>query len=49
MYTVQLKNCGNILNGTINIEEAKLNIKHGINGTGESTISRSLKDKGNED
>lgn len=49
MYTVQLKNCGNILNGTINIEEAKLNIKHGINGTGKSTISRSLKYKGNED
>lgn len=48
MYTIELKNCGNIINGTITLEEAKLNIKHGINGTGKSTISKSLKYKDNE-
>lgn len=45
MYTVKLKNCGNIVDGTISIEESKLNIKHGINGTGKSTISKGLKIK----
>lgn len=45
MYTVELENCGNIINGTITIEKSKLNIKYGINGTGKSTISKSLKYK----
>ncbi len=43
MYTIDLKNCGNIIDGSINLEESKLNIKLGINGTGKSTISKCLK------
>lgn len=48
MYTVKLTNCGNIINGTITIEKSKLNIKYGINGTGKSTVSKSLKYKDSE-
>lgn len=40
---IQIKNCNNIDNGTIEITKKKLNIKFGINGTGKSTISRAIK------
>ena len=40
---ITVKNCNNIENGIINIEEGNLNIKYGINGTGKSTISKAIK------
>lgn len=40
---LNIKNCNNIEEGTIVIEENKLNIKYGLNGTGKSTISKALK------
>ena len=39
---IEIKNCNNIDIGQINIQPNKLNIKLGINGTGKSTIARSL-------
>lgn len=39
---VEIKNCNNIDIGAIGIQQNKLNIKLGINGTGKSTIARSL-------
>lgn len=39
---VELKNCNNIIDGNITIEENKLNILYGINGIGKSTIARSI-------
>ena len=40
---VNIKYCNNIIEGTVNIEENKLNIKYGVNGTGKSTISKAIK------
>lgn len=42
---VNIKYCNNIIEGTVNIEENKLNIKYGVNGTGKSTISKAIKYK----
>lgn len=39
---VQIRNCNNIDNGVIRIAEGLLNIKYAINGTGKSTISKSI-------
>lgn len=39
---IEIKNCNNIDTGSIEIQPNKLNIKLGINGTGKSTIARSL-------
>jgi energy-coupling factor transporter ATP-binding protein EcfA2 len=48
---VTIKNCNNIDNGFIKVEENRLNIKYAINGTGKSTISKAItafiKDKNN--
>lgn len=43
MYNIQIHNCNNIKNGTIEIEFGKLNIKYGINGTGKTTIANAIK------
>ena len=40
---VNIKYCNNIIEGTINIEVNKLNIKYGENGIGKSTISKAIK------
>lgn len=40
---ITLKNCNNIADGIIHIEEKKLNIKYGLNGTGKTTIVKALK------
>ena len=40
---LEIKNCNNIQKGSIKIEENKLNIKYGLNGTGKSTISKAIK------
>ena len=42
MYIVKISNCNNIKTGTIEIEKGKLNIKYGINGTGKTTIAKSI-------
>ncbi|MDD4151784.1 MAG: AAA family ATPase, partial [Candidatus Gracilibacteria bacterium] len=42
---IEIKNCNNINNGVIFIEENKLNIKFGINGTGKSTTAKSIQYK----
>lgn len=39
---VEINNCNNIINGQIEIETQKLNIKYGPNGTGKSTISKAI-------
>lgn len=40
---VIIKNCNSIDEADVHIEEATLNIKFGINGTGKSTISNAIK------
>lgn len=42
MININLKNCNNIDKGSIIIKKNTLNIKYGINGTGKSTIAKSL-------
>jgi len=37
-----VENCNNIDHGEIEIKENRLNIKHAINGTGKSTIAKSI-------
>ena len=39
---VSLKNCNNILDCNIEIEEKYLNLKYAMNGTGKSSISKAL-------
>lgn len=39
---ITINNCNNVETGTINIDEGKLNIKYGINGTGKSTIANAI-------
>ncbi len=39
---VQIRNCNNIVDANILIEDNKLNIKYAINGTGKSTISKAI-------
>lgn len=38
----EVKNCNSILKGNIKVEEEKLNIKYGINGTGKTTIAKAI-------
>ena len=42
MSNVVIKNCNNIKETSIIIEEGNLNIKFAINGTGKSTIAKAL-------
>jgi ABC-type Mn2+/Zn2+ transport system ATPase subunit len=42
---ITIKNCNNIDSGKIHIEEKKLNIKFGINGTGKSTLAKAIQFK----
>lgn len=42
MYQIKLENCNSISQGIITIEEGKLNIKYGINGTGKTTIAKAI-------
>lgn len=46
---IELKNCRNIQKGIININVNKLNIFYGPNGTGKTTISKSIQSLNNED
>ena len=39
---IDIANCNNIDEATLNIEKSKLNIKFAPNGTGKSTISKAL-------
>lgn len=39
---IEIKNCNNIESGDVSIVENSLNIKYAINGTGKSTIARSI-------
>ena len=39
---IKIKNCNSIDEASVHIEERKLNIKYGTNGTGKSTIARAL-------
>lgn len=39
---ITIKNCNNIDEATICVEEEKLNIKYAMNGTGKSTIARAI-------
>lgn len=47
MYHIEVKNCNSILSGNISIEEGKLNIKYGINGTGKTTIAKAVEASNN--
>lgn len=40
---IKMKNCRNIEEGIISIEEGKINIKYAINGTGKTTTSKAIK------
>ena len=40
---IKIENCNNIKECDLEIQEGKLNIKYGINGTGKSTISNVIK------
>ncbi len=46
---IKVTNCNNIEYGELVIEEGKLNIKYGINGTGKSTFAKALKLKDNSE
>lgn len=46
---ITIKNCNNIRNGKVVIEDNHLNIKYGINGTGKSTISKGIEYVANKD
>jgi hypothetical protein len=39
---IEISNCNNIDYGLVKIEEGVLNIKYAINGTGKSTVSKSI-------
>lgn len=45
MSNVVIKNCNNIKEALITIEQGNLNIKFAINGTGKSTIAKALLNK----
>lgn len=49
MYNIEVKNCNSILKGNIKVEEGKLNIKYGINGTGKTTIARAIEAANNQE
>ncbi len=42
---IEIKNCNNIDSGEILLEGNKLNIRFGINGTGKSTLAKSIQSK----
>lgn len=42
LLKLTINNCNNIENGEFDITEGRLNIKYAINGTGKSTISKSI-------
>lgn len=42
MYNIKIQNCNNIINGELVVEEGKLNIFYGINGTGKTTIAKAI-------
>ncbi len=46
---VHIRNCNNIDEGILTIEEGRLNIKYGINGTGKSTIVKAIEVLVNKD
>lgn len=39
---IQIKECNNIEETTVEIVEGALNIKYGVNGTGNTTISKAI-------
>lgn len=39
---ITIENCNNISKGEISLEERKLNIRYGMNGTGKSTLSTAI-------
>lgn len=41
-FNITIRNCNNIDFGEISIKKNKLNIKHGNNGTGKSTIAKAI-------
>lgn len=42
MYEIKIENCNNIAEGELVIEDGKLNILYGINGTGKTTIAKAI-------
>lgn len=42
MYQIRIDNCNNIAEGELTIENGKLNILYGINGTGKTTIAKAI-------
>ena len=42
---ITIENCNNISKGVISLEEEKLNIRYGMNGTGKSTLSTAIGNK----
>lgn len=46
---IKIENCNNIKECNLEIQEGKLNIKYGINGTGKSTISKVIKESKESD
>ena len=42
MYHIKIENCNNIVEGELEIEDGKLNILYGINGTGKTTIAKAI-------
>ena len=41
-FRIMIKHCNNILHGELTLEENKLNIKYGMNGTGKTTLSTAI-------
>lgn len=39
---IEILNCNNVVQGTLDIETGRLNIKYAINGTGKSSIAKAL-------
>ncbi len=39
---IEIKNCNNVDNGSVEIVENRLNIKYAINGTGKSTLAKAI-------
>ncbi|WP_297646992.1 hypothetical protein [uncultured Treponema sp.] len=49
MMNLTICNCNNIDNGNVSIKQNSLNIKYAINGTGKSTIAKSIIYSGSDD
>lgn len=41
-YSITIKNCNSIVEANITIKRNSLNVKHGANGVGKSTIAKAL-------